>query len=254
MRLQWHAGKSARVERGFRVPVPAEVDRLAELYKIPTADRQALRALAAAARKRAPASRVADFAQTYLAMEREASTIRFFDSVLIHGLAQTSGYARAMLERASDADVDRRVEERIARQRILDAARPPTLRILLGEAALHQLVGGREVMVEQLTHLLKLMERPNVDIRIIPFATGAHRGLGVSFSHLALDAPISTARVYIEGLTDATYLHDPAEVAEYAAAFDVLWSTTALGAAESATILRTRIDITGGSNGRDTLA
>src|SRR5207244_3876469 len=59
--LRWYPGKVSRVEAGTRVPVPAEVDRLADLYKLTKRDRETLHVLADAARKREAQARVADF-------------------------------------------------------------------------------------------------------------------------------------------------------------------------------------------------
>jgi hypothetical protein len=252
--LHWHDGKSARVERGFRVPVAAEVARLIDMYRVPRSERDKLMQLADAARKREQPSRVADFAQTYLAMERDAVEIRYLDSVLIHGLLQTEGYARAIVEQAgSGREAEERAPERIARQRILDGPRPPVIRALLGEMVTLQEVGGPAVLREQLLHLVDLTQRDTISVRIIPATLGAHRGLGVGFTHLRLDQPVPLERVYIEGWTDATYLTAPHEVAEYAASFDALWARAA-DDQESVRILRRHIDRIGGQDGSHTMA
>src|SRR5437762_3490132 len=92
--LRWYPGKVSRVEAGSRVPVPAEVDRLADLYQLTKRDRETLNLLADAARKREAAARVADFAQTYITLERAATEIRYYDPELIFGPMQTESYAR----------------------------------------------------------------------------------------------------------------------------------------------------------------
>lgn len=237
--LGWYPGKMSRVERGERVPVTAEVNRMADLYKLPTEERETLRLLADAARKRESPSRVADFAQSYVTLERAATEVRYHDAELVYGLLQTSEYARAVLELSRSQDVAERVADRVARQQILTGENPPHVRVVLGEAALHRLVGGEEVLVNQLRHLLDAGQLPNVQIRILPFAVGSHRALGVGFTHLRLATP-SITRVYIEGLTDATYIADPNETAVYEQDHDELWSE-ALDEADSATILRRRI-------------
>jgi hypothetical protein len=132
------------------------------------------------------------------------------------------------------------VAERLARGRILTRkTHAPITRILLGEAALYRQVGGQAVMREQIAHLLDLMRLPNVSIRILPFAVGAHLALGVGFTTLRLASPKIT-RVYTEGLTDATYLHEPGETAVYERGFEQLWQLAA-DDEESATILRRHI-------------
>lgn len=238
--LGWYAGKVSRVETGSRVPVRAEVDRLADLYRLSDDERATLHLLADAARKREAPARVADFAQTYVTLERAAAEIRYYDAELIPGLLQTEDYARAVLAESRSEHVEERLADRVARQRILEGDSPVQLRVVLGEAAVCREVGGPDVLREQLEHLRTVGDLPNVRIRILPFASGAHRAMGVGFTHLRLDAPKIT-RVYIEGLTDATYIDDDRETAVYEADFERLWAT-AQDERESAIILHRRIN------------
>lgn len=238
--LDWYKGKASRVEVGGRGIVPAEAARLAELYKLDAEDAATLRLLAIAARKRESPAHVADFAQSYITFERQADEILFFDDILIHSLVQTERYARALLGTSSTVKLGERVADRVARQSILKRPDPPTVKILLGEAAVHTLVGGAEVMRQQLRHLLDVAELPSVSIRIMPFSAGAHRALGVGFRIVKVASPASITRVYLEGLTDATYIHEPDETEVYLKAFADLWESAA-DDQESATILRRRI-------------
>jgi hypothetical protein len=237
--LRWYAGKTSRVEAGTRVPVPAEIDRLAELYRLGKGDRETLHLLADAARKRESPSRVADFAQTYVTLERAATEIRYYDAELVFGLLQSERYARAVLANSRSQHVEERTADRVARQTILTRENPPDVRVILGEAALHRMVGGKEGLREQVAELLAKGRLPNVAIRVLPFAAGAHRALGVGFTFLRLAAPAIT-RVYIEGQTDATYIHEPDETAVYEQDFAILWAV-ALDEQRSASILRRRI-------------
>ena len=50
----------------------------------------------------------------------------------------------------------------------------------------------------------------------------------------------STVRVYIEGLTDATYIHEADETDAYERGFEQLWKS-ALDERDSATMIRRRI-------------
>ncbi|GAA1978375.1 helix-turn-helix transcriptional regulator [Amycolatopsis minnesotensis] len=238
--LRWYPGKVSRVEQGKRVPVAAEIDRLADLYKLNEGERSTLHLLADAARKRESSAHVADFAQTYVTLERAAIQIDHFDAELIHALVQTEAYARALLDMSLEGQVADLVADRIARQAILARPEPPRLRVLLGEASLHRMVGGADVMREQLDHLLQAGKRPNVSIRILPNSVGAYRTIGVGFKILRLASPNLT-RVYIEGMTDATYIHEADETAVYETAFDEVWGKAANNV-ESGNILRRRIE------------
>lgn len=237
--LRWYAGKASRVETGTRVPVPAEIDRLAELYRLGKRERETLHLLADAARKRESPARVADFGQTYITLERAASEIRYYDAELIFGAMQTEGYARAVLANSRSQQVEERLPDRVARKNTLTRENPPEVRVVLGEAALHRAVGGEDTLTGQLRHLLKVAKFPNVSIRVLPFAAGAHRALGVGFTFVRLETPAIT-RVYIEGLTDATYIHEADETDAYEQGFEQLWKT-ALDERDSATMIRRRI-------------
>lgn len=239
--MGWYAGKVSRVERGMRVPVRAEVDKFADLCRIDPSTRATWHLLADAARKRESPSRVADFAQTYVTLERGATRICYFDEVLIPALLQTEQYARSVLAHSRSDQVEEQVADRLARQAVLARSDPPHVQVLLGEAALHRAVGGAEVMADQIHHLLEVGQQPHVAIRVLPFEAGAHRVLGVGFTLLQLATPAIT-RVYIEGQTDATYIHNPEECSVYEGDFDEVWAM-APDEARSATILRRHIGI-----------
>lgn len=236
--LRWHAGKASRVESGKRTIVAAEASRLAALLKLSTEEREQFLQLADAARKPNAPAHVADFAATYVTFERVARAIDYYGDALVPGIAQTKGYARAVLERSGSVAVEERLTERMDRQKVLVREDPPNVRVLLGEAALHQEVGGVEGLRELLAHLRELQRMPNVAVRIVPFKAGAHRLLGTSYHSVKIDG---ARRVYIEGVTKATYIHEEDEVGLYESEFDHLWEGAALGDEASATMLGKRI-------------
>ncbi|MFC0108954.1 helix-turn-helix domain-containing protein [Kibdelosporangium aridum] len=240
--MDWYDGKASRVEVSGRGIVPAEAEKLAEFYGATASDREWLRELAIAARKRTRPAHVADFAQSYINFERQAVEISVFDDMLVHGLVQTAAYARALLSTSPRGQLEERVRDRMGRQAILMRADPPEVRILLGEAAIHQQVGGPAVMREQVGHLREVAARlPHVSIRVIPFAAGAHRALGVGFRIVRVADPAELTRVYLEGLTEATYIHNENEVDTYLSVFEHLWENVAANDRESGSILRRKM-------------
>ncbi|MGH7630242.1 MAG: helix-turn-helix domain-containing protein [Gemmatimonadales bacterium] len=245
--MGWYGGKLRRVEAGSRTVARTEIDRLADLYDSTRDERDRLHLIADSARRRESPSRVADFAQTYVTLERAATSILFYDAELIHALLQTRDYATAVVASVDGEDVPGRAEDRIARQQVLTTDRPPMFRAVLGEAALYREVGGIDGLRAQLEHLLVAMKHATIGVRILPFSAGAHRALGVGFTLLRNPDP-SLTRVYIEGVTHATYIHEAHEVEVYADGFEDLWSR-ALSERDSARILRGRIETIGGSHG-----
>lgn len=236
--LRWHAGKASRVEGGRRTIVAAEAARLALLLKLSVEEREQFFELAEAARKRSAPAHVADFAATYVTFEQVAKAIDYYGDALVPGIAQSAKYARAVLECAGTGDVEERLTDRIDRQKVVVRENPPRVRILLGEAALHQEVGGVEGLRELLLHLKELQQLENVSIRFVPYKAGAHRLLGISYHCVTIDG---AKRIYIEGVTKATYIHEEDEVALYESEYQRLWETAALGDRASATMLNKRI-------------
>jgi transcriptional regulator with XRE-family HTH domain len=111
--------------------------------------------------------------------EAQATVLRSFELVFIPGLLQTQGYARALLDNriGSNDDVADIVAARMERQAILDRSNPPELWVAIEEAVLHRPVSGPAVMHEQLNHLLRAAQRPNVVLQVIPASVGVHGGL-----------------------------------------------------------------------------
>ena len=113
------------------------------------------------------------------------------------------------------------------------------LSVILGEGALHQVVGGADVLAGQISHLARLSEdAPTVTLQVLPFSAGAHVGAGSgSLAILRFpDAP-SLGVVYLEALSGGVYLESQTDVARYIRAFALL-RAAALSPADSARLLR----------------
>ncbi|MFJ6049361.1 helix-turn-helix transcriptional regulator [Streptomyces sp. NPDC092307] len=125
--------------------------------------------------------------QPYAEMEARASYISTYQAQLVYGLLQTPAYARAVLGVRTEGELDAKVAARMERQRILDREDPPLMWVVLSEAVLHQEIGGREVMRNQLAHLLALQRSEWVKVQILPFEAGAHTGVMGSFTLLRFE-------------------------------------------------------------------
>ncbi|MEW1694887.1 helix-turn-helix transcriptional regulator [Streptomyces sp. NPDC091278] len=132
-------------------------------------------------------SRLPAWFQPYADLEARATYISAFQAQVVYGLLQTPEYARALLAVDYPDQVEEMVAARLERQRILERAEPPVLWVVLSEAVLMQQVGSREVMREQLAHLLTFRDNPWVHIQVLPFSAGEHTGLMGSFNLLRFD-------------------------------------------------------------------
>ncbi|MGW6689236.1 helix-turn-helix domain-containing protein [Streptomyces sp. NPDC054961] len=169
--------------------------------------------------------------QAYAEMEARAAYISTFQAQLIYGLLQTEEYARAILGVRGDAGLDGQVAARIERQRILERGEPPLMWVVLSEAALHQEIGGGEVMRNQLAHLLAVQQREWVKIQILPFEAGAHVGLDGSFTLLRFDEDPDL--VYTEDFVQGHMTANPQTLREGSLRYDHL-QAAALSVEDSA--------------------
>lgn len=179
--------------------------------------------------------------QSYLGLEAAASLIRNYEVQFVPGLLQTREYARAVVllghEKATELEIERRVNVRTTRQQLLARANPPQLWAITDEAALRRPMGGSQVMRAQLEALIKATEMPNVRLQVVPFSAGGHAAAGGAFSILRFPERDLPDVVYVEQLNSALYLDKRDDVEQYAAAMEAL-SITALPPTSSVAFLR----------------
>ncbi|GIJ11303.1 transcriptional regulator [Micromonospora andamanensis] len=162
---------------------------------------------------------------TYIAYETEAAELKNFEPMLVPGLLQTERYAREVniIGRETDpATVEQRVVARMTRQEVLHRQPTPLrLHAILSEASLRTEVGGPEVLREQLHHLVKVSQLPNVTIQVLRFEAGAHLADSSGFALLSFehdDPPLG----YIETLAGELFLESSRDLARLSAAYDNL--------------------------------
>jgi transcriptional regulator with XRE-family HTH domain len=164
--------------------------------------------------------------EAYIGLEEAATSIRAYEIQFVPGLLQTEDYARAVTllghDGAPAAEIDQRVELRMARQGLLTGPQPTHLWAVLDEAVLRRPAGRPGVMRRQLQHILQVAERPNVTIQVIPFAAGAHAAAGGPFSILRFSERDLADVVYLEQLTSALYLDKRETVDHYMAVMERL--------------------------------
>ena len=164
---------------------------------------------------------------TYAELEEGALAISAFQSSVVHGLLHTADYARAQHEnsmpRLDPDQINLQIEAKLTRQCILTQASPPGFAVVLDEAALHRLMGGRQVMAAQLGKILDMSDLPNVKVQVLPFELGAHPALESNFTILQLPDP-APGVVFVEGMIGSTYLDRPEDLKRYHDVFNELQS------------------------------
>ena len=117
----------------------------------------------------------------WIAEERRASVLRWYEPAWIPGLLQTESYARATLadEHLTPAKVDQIITSRMSRQAILGREEPPLLLAVIDEAAISRVSERqRAAMAEQIRHLAELAQSPFIQVQIVPMYEGLYAGLG----------------------------------------------------------------------------
>jgi hypothetical protein len=155
---------------------------------------------------------VAKAFETYLDLEAVAVELRIFEPAVVYGLLQTEDYARAV-ERDSNLGQSQAAREgnvrlRLARlPRLLASGQLMRLRVILSEAAVRLQVGGDAVMREQYDHLRTLTRAGTVELRVLPFAAGAHPGVFGPFTILDFADPEDPSVAH-NGSYAASRFHD----------------------------------------------
>lgn len=107
-------------------------------------------------------------------LEQAAGGIATCEPVVVPGLLQTAAYACAVEstgpDPVSDDDIAQKVRNRMDRQAVLE--NDFHLHAILDESVLHRVAGSREVMADQLDHLVKMADHPAVTLRILPLGSG----------------------------------------------------------------------------------
>ncbi|MEU6403672.1 helix-turn-helix transcriptional regulator [Streptomyces sp. NPDC046985] len=172
--------------------------------------------------------------QPYAEMESKASYISAYEAQVIYGLLQTAEYASAVLGARECDALDALVEARLERQRILNKDSTPLMWVVLSEAVLHQEIGGRDVMRDQLKHLVVAQQREWLRVQILPFTAGAHAGLPGSYTMLRFEDDPDI--VYTEDFVQGHMTANPQAVKEGSLRYDLM-QAAALSVEESTELI-----------------
>lgn len=162
----------------------------------------------------------------FIGFEAGATAAREYAAETIPGLLQTADYARAMTRGGSPyikpVDVGPRIESRLARQTRLEPPNELSFTVVIGQTALRQEVGGRDVMAFQLGRLARFSEerRDAIKIHVMPYSAGAHPVIGGGLIILSFDSRWIPDMVWQEAVTTGSLIDKPHVVRELSASFD----------------------------------
>lgn len=212
-----------RIETARVRPQARTLTSLLDVYRVVEPKRSELRTLLKQSATRGWlhtfASDLPERYASYIEFESEAREVLNYECLFIPGLLQTERYARAAISgdllESSREEIESRVDARMQRQVALTKDRPLKLWAIVDEAAIRRVVGGREVMREQLDHLLRIAELPTVHLQVIPFDAGAHPGMTGSFVVMNFEEAIGPDIVYIDSQAGDLFLEEETDISRY---------------------------------------
>lgn len=228
--LECSPSKVSRIETG-RVPVRArDVREMLEFYGASVEDRDSLIALSRQSQQKGwwhdYNDVLPEWFQIFVGLEGEATKIDNYSIMFVPGLLQTQEYTRAvinasLLEPTID-EVEQLLALRKTRQTLFTRERPPRYWSVVDEAVLRRMVGGPQVMREQLRHMVDLAQASNINIQVLPFDAGAHPSMMGGFVLFGFAEPTDPRVVYLEELTSSLYQEKTEHVDKYERALEQL--------------------------------
>lgn len=171
-------------------------------------------------------------------IEAEAVARFSYDPLLVPGLLQTEAYARAVFGShcppLSEETIDQHTEARLSRQKLLTRVPLAELSFIIAEEALRNPVGNVQIMRDQWQRLMEVGALRNLDIQIMPAASGCHSGLNGPF--VVLETKEHQHLGYVESQEVGCVVQDPAEVSSFGLRHGKLRSQ-ALNGVESARLI-----------------
>lgn len=223
-RLGWSASKISRIETARTSLTLSDLRRLFDLYQVPEFRRVRIVNLVHTAHQRgwwdAYAGDLAEGYSAMIALEATAESEFNYQPSLIPGLLQASSYVEEIIRSSLLGEppgvVPQRAEVRLTRQAVLVRDQDPLqLTVVLDEACLRRQVGGPEVMREQLLHLARMAERPNITLHVLPLSEGSHPAMTGGFVILRFPEAVNSGVVYLENMTSDIFIESDTEIHRY---------------------------------------
>lgn len=211
--MDWSPSKLIRIESGAVNISTNDLRALLGHYGVDSTRIDALVDVARAAREATRWNIYKDVARpeyiAFLGYEYSAAIIRNFEPLIVPGLLQTEEYARTVISVLVDHDptrIDPLVDLRMERQELLVREPAQGLHFIMDEAVIRRVTGGRDIMRRQLRHLQKLIEYPNITIRIVPFERGMYPRQQVAYSLFEFPDPEDEYVLYVENPQQGEYI------------------------------------------------
>lgn len=218
-RLDFSRSTISRIERGDKVPSAEDLGALLAIFKVTGKRRKELVQQAQDADQpnwtEIGHPGIPRQLSALIEFEREATRISDVSLIRVPGLLQTKDYARTILRVGGIAPerIETLVTIRAGRQEVLTKNTPAHFLALIDEAVLRRIVGGPQVMVDQLERILKAAEGPNVSVQVLPFNIGAH--VGQDGSHILFEFAKADPIVHLEHRRSSQFLDEAEDTTDF---------------------------------------
>jgi transcriptional regulator with XRE-family HTH domain len=216
--LDWSRSNLSKLETASRRPSIADVERCLDLYGCDEAVRLTLIKMTQNLAVRGWWINYRDVLDpSFLELEDEAREVRTYHRNVIPGLLQTDEVAFAIIKLSNIGESSetqmRRVAARAARRQRLVGPDAPVFHAVIEESVLLRPLGGRQIMQAQLRALLEIIERPHIQIQVMPLDAWQHPGHEGSFTIMGFGETANFDVVYVEGAVgNGAYLEDVAQL------------------------------------------
>lgn len=175
----------------------------------------------------------------YIDWEAEAVKLQNFEQAAVPGILQTEAYAEAVIA-ATHPEISPapgvRAKVRLRRAALLDGDDCPELWYVIHESALRTVIGSRQIMAEQLHHVLERCKRqPRLTVQVMPFEYGAYAALEGAFSVMSFEDLLPLGCV--EHQLSTAWFDKPSQINHLTVIFGRS-SAQALSVADSAKFIR----------------
>jgi transcriptional regulator with XRE-family HTH domain len=219
----WHESKVSRIENAVTAPSGSDVRSWCEHCGAPELAADLIVSLRAVEGmyvewRRIERAGLRRAQQSVLPLWQRTKVFRAYSSWLIPGAAQTEPYTRAVLHaigsrRGIPDDLDDAVAVRSDKLRLLHEP-GRRFEILVEEPVLRSAIGGAEVMIGQLSHLIRIASWPAVTVGVIPLGIDRDLIWPVEDFWIFDDAEVS-----VELVAGLLRLTRPWDIAAYTEAF-----------------------------------
>jgi transcriptional regulator with XRE-family HTH domain len=244
-RLGWSTSKLSRIETSKSGVKQEDLGLLLDLYHVTEPRRSEVMALSreSVTPTAVDEAAISSFPVRYAGfVSAESEAIRRWDwePQVVPGLLQTESYAREVMRgwntmfRLPPAELELRVEARMARQHVLSREQPLDLSVVIDESVIRRRFGTESIMLEQFNRLAESTDIPNVVVQVLPLNGDHPIGTG-AFAYMSF-AQVHDIQfpdiVYVERLDGDYIIEDSVETNKYRVTFERL-RETALDPAQS---------------------